>query len=62
MAIMDARIEVRLPALMRAQMEAQAARRGWTAAMYAREAIRLALLDDQVDHRRPRTPREPDRP
>lgn len=46
---MDARIEIRLPALLRAQMEVQAALRGWTPAMYAREAIRLALRDDLED-------------
>lgn len=46
---MDTRMEIRLPAIMRAQVEAQATVRGWTAAMYAREAIRRALERDQGD-------------
>lgn len=42
----DARLEMRLPIVMREQIEEHAARRGWSAAMYAREAIRLALLEE----------------
>ena len=48
----DTRLEIRLPGLLRAQLEAQAAGRGWTAAMYAREAIRERLRAELEDRRR----------
>jgi predicted DNA-binding protein len=43
---LEARMEIRMPAHMRKQVEAVAEDRGWSAAMYAREAMRLALRDD----------------
>jgi hypothetical protein len=46
MGKLEARLEIRLSAVMRAQLEAQAARRGWSAAMFTREAIRTALEAD----------------
>lgn len=54
MAVNDARMEIRLPAPMREQVEERAESLGWTAAMYAREAIRLALRDDLKDQPQPR--------
>ena len=59
MPINDARMEIRLPAPMRVQVEERAESRGWTAAQYAREAIRLALKDDLNDDPRPRGKSEP---
>lgn len=52
MALCDGRLEIRLPRLMRAQADAQAAVRGWTTAAYIRDAIRRALEKDV--HPRPR--------
>ena len=52
MAEHTARLEIRLPELMRSQVETQAAVRGWSAAMYVREAVRLALREDQADRRK----------
>ena len=53
MPINDARMEIRLPVPMREQVAERAGARGWTAAQYAREAIRLALKDNPNDDPRP---------
>lgn len=58
MAVNDARVEIRLPAPMREQVEERAESRGWTVAQYAREAIRLALRDDLQGQPQPRATRE----
>ena len=58
MPINDARMEIRLPVPMREQVAERAGARGWTAAQYAREAIRLALKDDLNDDPRPRVTSE----
>ncbi len=51
--ICDTRLEIRMPAALRTSLEARAAERGWSAAMYAREAIRLQLLSDAPPRREP---------
>jgi hypothetical protein len=52
MAENTARLEIRLPVLLRAQVETQAALRGWSTAMYVREAVRMALQEEQAAFRR----------
>lgn len=44
--VCDARLEIRLPALLRAQLDAQAAAKGWSAAAYVREAIRERVIEE----------------
>jgi hypothetical protein len=52
MAENTARLEIRLPMLLRAQVETQAALRGWSTAMYVREAVKSALHEEQAGYRR----------
>ena len=53
-ALCDTRTEIRMPALMRAQLDKEAAARGWTSAAYIRDAIRRALEEDASSDRRRR--------
>ncbi len=54
----DGRMDLRLPVPLRMAIEREAAARGWTSAMYAREAIRLAVGGDSEGLRAlaPRSP------